>query len=499
MHNIGESCPHVSGAEGGRWILGIGWQSDHAEGTEADARDSGRRPAPSAALLSMGHNSSLPPRKTHPEENRQEWRENRNTVSKVREKQLLPSIEKPLVCWPEGARADFPGIPNLDPNRIDKQLRPGGPDQAKRGQVTEFSHKSRRRLQRVLATMKLSAVAYTMALTLPGCDVALFDHAEVMEAFEKVSRRLSASKRFPGVSGFWKRELQSRGAIHYHLILYGLGNDKLRAEFQAWMVRQWTSFFTTGPTPEQHEQHRWWHSREENMQLVRDFSGYFSKYLGKDGEAGSLPGRWWGSFNKRLLPKAARAEAKLIGKATVMIHRLARSYRSEKINAGKHRADASQLKKAVRLGVLNLSQVDLWRLRSGYDLKGYRNARLAAIQLGCYLEICKAFGVRPGKFPFRGKVPKTAPIVLCGASAPVFAAKALDFVNQSLGLSLNLEEESVRAEFVPDPLRAVPLGRIPRNAVRLAQQADFLGDLHLVPQREVRNYQIHDDLPRVRG
>ncbi len=58
-----------------------------------------------------------------------------------------------------------------------------------------------------------------MALTLPGCDVALFEHAEVMEAFATVCRRLSASKRFPGVSGFRKRELQGRGALHYHLIL----------------------------------------------------------------------------------------------------------------------------------------------------------------------------------------------------------------------------------------------------------------------------------------
>lgn len=141
----------------------------------------------------------------------------------------------------------------------------------------------------------ISAVAYTVALTLLGCDVALFQHAEIMDAFAKVSRRLSASKQFNGVSGFWKRDLQRRGAIQYHLILYGLGNDELRDKFQAWMVKQSTSFFVNGPTPEQQEHHRWWHLREENMQLVRDFSSYFSKYLGKDGSAGTLSGRWWGS------------------------------------------------------------------------------------------------------------------------------------------------------------------------------------------------------------
>ena len=486
MANSGESRPETAGAEGGKWILGVGWQPGHAEGTGADTRDSAVRPAPAAALLSMGHKSSRTRHSRPSEENWQGYQESLKAGRKATQKQLRRLFNKPLKVWPEGARADFPGIPDLNPNKKVVHLSPAGPDQATRGLVTEFSHKSRRRLQRTLATMKLSAVAYTMALTLPGCDVALFEHAEVMEAFAKVSRRLSASKRFPGVSGFWKRELQGRGAIHYHLILYGLGNDGLRAQFQAWMVTQWTSFFVNGPTPEQQEHHRWWHSRAENMQLVRDFSGYFSKYLGKDGEAGSLSGRWWGSFNKRLLPKAARADAELESEASVMLHRLARKYRSEKINAGKHRGDSSRIQKAGRLGPYNLSQVGLWRLRSGYDLNGYRNPVLAARQLRNYLEICEAYKVRPGKFRFRGKIPRTVPIVLCGASAPAFAAKALDFVNESLGLSMKLEEVATRVEFVPDPLRPVPPGRNPVNSQRAIQQADFLEKFRVPLARKIR-------------
>ncbi|MEI7912490.1 MAG: hypothetical protein WCK77_22910 [Verrucomicrobiota bacterium] len=35
---------------------------------------------------------------------------------------------------------------------------------------------------------------------------------------------------------------------------------------------------------------------------MRNFSGYFAKYIGKDaGATGCLPGRWCGNFNKRLL------------------------------------------------------------------------------------------------------------------------------------------------------------------------------------------------------
>lgn len=432
MTDKGGLRPPWAGTEGERARIGRSYVLKAPRpGADAVARASGHRAAPAAALLSMGHNSSLSSRSPSFGDQRKEWREARERKTKRWEKVAFQTVEGRLSIWPEGARADFPGIPNLNPNRIDLQAKGGGDNMPKRGAVTEFSHKSRRRLQRELATMKVAIPAFTMALTLPGCDPSLFTHEAVISAFTTVSRRLAASKRFPGVSGFWKRELQSRGAIHYHLLLYGLENDGLRAEFQSWMVGQWTSLFAGPLSAEQREHHRWWHSKPENMQLVRNFSGYFSKYLGKDEATGGLPGRWWGSFNKRLLPEAARADATVKGKATVMLHRIARRYRSGKINAGKHRSDFARLKKAGNLGKYSLSEVGLWRLRSGYDLDGYRNPGLAARQLRCYLEICKAHGVRPGRFRFRGKIPKTVPIVLCGASAPEFAAKALGFVNQS--------------------------------------------------------------------
>ena len=98
---------------------------------------------------------------------------------------------------------------------------------------------------------------------------------------------------------------------------------------------------------------------------------------------------------------------------------------------------------------------------------------MAARQLPNYLEICEAFKVRPGKFRFRGKIPKTAPIVLCGASAPVFAAKALQFVNQSLSLSLRLEEVSMREHFIPNPQKCVPLGRNPKTLERARHQSEL--------------------------
>ena len=189
----------------------------------------------------------------------------------------------------------------MNPNRQDRPFQPGQANESKRGVMSEFSCKSRRRLQRTLGTMKLAAVAFTMALTFPGGDVAGLGHGIVGNAFEKVLRRLSVRRRFAGVSGFWKRELQKRGAIHCHLLFYGLADDGLRTEFQSWMVAQWVSFFADGLDGKEREHHRWWHARPENMQLVRDFSGYWCPFFSNDAgngvptESTGIAGLWDGT------------------------------------------------------------------------------------------------------------------------------------------------------------------------------------------------------------
>ena len=336
-----------------------------------------------------------------------------------------------------------------------------------------------------------------MALTLPGGDVAGFEPSFVIDAFERLLRRLSVMKRFSGVSGFWKRELQKRGAIHYHLLLYGLEDDGLRAEFQAWMVAQWTSCFASGLTEEHREHHRWWHARAENMQLVQNFSGYFSKYVGKDIEAtGGLPGRWWGSFNKRTLPLPPRSDAQPGEAAAVMLHRLARKSRQKKMDAGKHRAGRAQLEK---LGSLNVTQAGLWRLRSGYDLSGHRNPTGARMLLVMYRINCQAVGFRPGKVRLRGKVPNTAPVVLCGASAPSFAAKALAFVNRFLGLSLELKAAPERQAFASGPLEPpTPAGPSPCNSPPPGFRGDFLDALPIVGKRPASVISADYDFPDAR-
>lgn len=438
-----------SGAPGGTCGLAAPIRHvDERPGTVADARDSGHRPAPALALLSLGHNSSF--------------------------------SKKHLNVWQEGSRADFPGIPNLNPNRIDPGFSPGKPGDSRRGVIKEFSPKSRTRLQRNLATIKRSEDAYTMALTVPG-NAEPFDHAFVMDAFTRIMRRLSSSVRFFGVSGYWKRELQKRGVIHYHLLLYGLTEDATRAGLQAWMVEQWVSLFAPRLTAEEREHHRWWHARTENMILVKNFTAYFSKYISKDvDETGGLPGRWWGSFNKRKLPVSAKSEAATDIKADIMLHRLARTARRKRMNAARHRGIAKACGLVDSKGNPLVSEFEIITLQSQVvKLKRMEGLTLENVPPGALhalimVHAASQVGLRWGKARFKGKVPKTAPIVLCGPCAPDFATKALEFVNRTLGRSVALVETPSKKEFIPDSPNRVPRRQISPKIDRPPFQADFL-------------------------
>ncbi len=284
---------------------------------------------------------------------------------------------------------------------------------------------------RTLATMRRDEVAFTMALTLPGCEIERFSHEMVIESFQALMRRLSAKKAFAGVSGFWKREPQQRGALHYHLLLYGIEDASVRSQLHAWLVRQWTSFFAPSLNDQEKEHHRWWHARPENMQQVSDFHSYFAKYLGKteDANGAAFPGRWWGSFNKRKLPVSPTSEVKLSHRETVLLQRLAQKRRQVLIDRAHHIRVTRALEKAGA-GILALSEWQLHRLRCGYDLKGYRNPPTAGAILRCYKELCMAAGLRPGRTRLQGR--RSGKIILCGQAAPSFAVRALDYAGRSM-------------------------------------------------------------------
>jgi hypothetical protein len=301
-------------------------------GAAADSRGSANCSAPAEPLLSIGHNPT-------------------RTDNKPVSKPKAPP-RRVVKIWKGAARADFPGIPNLDPNASRTQAG-GGP----RGKVLTFSRASRRNLSRQLATILVEPQAYTMALTLPGkCD-----HLST-ELVKRCFRRLcdqfaakaSRDEEFRKVGFYWKQELQKREALHFHLLLYGIerGRD---SPIRAWIVRTWNLLICSHPetAPGDEEKHRWFHDRNENFQAVKDMHNYFAKYLGKaemDMIAKEpIPGRWWGVCNRKAIPYAPCSQLVVPERFAIICQRITRRILKERINETHHR---SVMKK---IGMLDLN------------------------------------------------------------------------------------------------------------------------------------------------
>lgn len=217
-----------------------------------------------------------------------------------------------------------------------------------------------------LAKLNRDAMAFTMALTLPG-DVQFLISATVHLAFKMLCNRLTASRLFPQVGFVWKRELQRRGALHYHLLFYGLEHEATRSAFQRWIATQWNSLVCVGLSDEEKGKHLRWHLHRKNMEAVRgNIARYFAKYLGKPLETvcEEIPGRWWGKVNASAVPLSACSEMPLPERAAIFAHRIARKLLKKRADEAKHRATA----KAVGLldfnGQPRVSQFGLIGLRN---------------------------------------------------------------------------------------------------------------------------------------
>ena len=149
----------------------------------------------------------------------------------------------------------------------------------------------------------------------------------------------------------WKQELQKRGEVHFHLVLYGVSEEN-RRPVQRWIAGQWNELICLRSSAEDRANHLWWHLRDgltrsgqydskaDNMQEVRDFAGYFAKYLGKDEKAQAardpIPGRWWGKVNKQNIPWAEMKELELPLRMRIHCQRITRKIRQKKADAAKH-------------------------------------------------------------------------------------------------------------------------------------------------------------------
>jgi len=191
---------------------------------------------------------------------------------------------------------------------INPALKPvNPPPPSKRGNVNQFSVKSRRRL--IDLTMRLDVEqcrTVFITLTFAGMPTP----QETKRAFRMFTMRMR--RWFPEMSAFWRIEQQKRGSNHYHLVMFNV------PFFPWWWLKDvWTE--CTGEV-----------TSRVDIRLVkgpRRLMSYVSKYVAKLPEAEEpflvsepyqhkpslqpFQGRFWGTINTPALPMAARQEAEI--------------------------------------------------------------------------------------------------------------------------------------------------------------------------------------------
>lgn len=169
---------------------------------------------------------------------------------------------------------------------------------SKRGRVTGFSPKSRLRLMRFLARIRMKDIRATfITLTFKGYPTNA-EAKRSLHAFLAVVRR-----SFPEASCVWRMEYQKRGSIHFHILAFNLPFWHWSSVLQTWKR-------ITGQDV-----------GRVDIRLVRSRRGvasYVSKYIAKvdkgirktflvyppylHGIRKWKKGRFWGYHNKKALP-----------------------------------------------------------------------------------------------------------------------------------------------------------------------------------------------------
>lgn len=175
----------------------------------------------------------------------------------------------------------------------DRLRRPRPTPRTRRGAVTEFSARSRRRLQRTLAAVRWDAPAA------PARFVTL-TYRSVPDDWRSPWLAWLACVRRLGLHYMWRVELQRRGAPHWHVILWA------DADALAALKADWHRLAAPGDAA--HARYGW---HAEPVHSYRKAAAYVSKYVAKvRADEPELKGaRRWGT--SRALPLVPRSSVAL--------------------------------------------------------------------------------------------------------------------------------------------------------------------------------------------
>lgn len=201
---------------------------------------------------------------------------------------------------------------------------------SKRGNVTVFSSKSRKRLMNTLAMVKRDNLPCFVTLTYPA--VYSDDPAVWKAHLDAFLKRLN--RKFPNVSGVWKLEPQKREAPHFHLLVWGV----FLWDLMAFVPTAWYEVVGSGDV-----KHLLWHQgalRDKHGKLnkhcvsqvesQRGVFWYASKYMSKDVSGWSAGGRWWGVFYRSRLPLGEVVNVEVSEQKAIEFIRYMRRYMKRK-------------------------------------------------------------------------------------------------------------------------------------------------------------------------
>jgi hypothetical protein len=204
--------------------------------------------------------------------------------------------------------------------------------------------------------------AMMVGLTYP----AEFPEPESHDIYKGHLRAIKARvfRHYPGASFVWKLEFQKRGAAHYHLVVFGLGEGQGALDsWKAWIDHAW--FEVVGSGDEKHLRagvtSEWVRSRGGAV-------GYLVKYLGKDDQTrpGDFTGRYWGCFNRSALPLAPVRKKEIGSREAFRMRRVLRKLTESQIKARRMDASLKQLGIWCAFGA-SVMDMEAWYSRPGCD------------------------------------------------------------------------------------------------------------------------------------
>src|SRR5215218_664595 len=189
--------------------------------------------------------------------------------------------------------------------KTSNRLRPPSPPlrhgRGIRDRVRGFSRESRTNLLRRLASINRSAFRafrgriIFVTLTYPG---------EYPEDPELCKRHLKALRKrlqreYNSFAAFWRLGIQTRGAWHFHLLLFVGQSVGSIGELRSFLSSSW--YEITGKVSEGHLRTG---TRVEAVKKWKQATSYVERYLAKAEEfpKGLPTGRIWGIWNEELLP-----------------------------------------------------------------------------------------------------------------------------------------------------------------------------------------------------